>query len=95
MSVVIRRNGNSQVAEFERLGSIKEKIRTARSQSGEDQSILLTQLKDRVIKYERRYERSSDAMIVALEDGELEETRDMSLWAWTWRTLERMEGHAD
>ena len=95
MSVVIRRNGNSQVTEFERLGSIKEKIRTARSRSSEDQSTLLTQLKDRVVKYERRYERSSDAMIVALEDGEFEENRDISLWAWTWRTLARMEGHAD
>ena len=83
MGVVIRRNGNSQVTEFERLGSIKEKIRTARSRSSEDQSTMLTQLKDRVVKYERLYERSSESMIVALEDGGFEDNRDVCLWAWT------------
>ena len=92
MAVVIRRNGRITKSDTQRLASIREQIRVDQSRSAEDLEVYLIQLRERVRKYERRYEITSKFMLESLRSGELNETRDISLWALTWQTLKRAEG---
>lgn len=90
MAIIVKRNGNDVVPDDERLADIKEKIRTGLGRTKEDAEIYVVQLQQRVRKYERRYEMTSPSMIKMLKVGGLQETRDISLWAWTWLTLQRL-----
>ena len=89
MALIMRRNGATLKPETERLGEIRERLRAEAQSNREDIAIYISQLRQRVHKYERRYEMTSQAMIDALGSKELKETRDISLWAWTWLTLNR------
>ncbi len=72
-------------------GEIRERILTESGRTAEDREIYLAQLRQRIKKYERRYEMTSAEMIEALHSGKLRETRDIGLWAWTWETLRSLE----
>lgn len=90
MAIIVKSNGNEAVPDDERLADVKEKIRTDRGRTKEDAEIYVVQLQQRVRKYERRYEMTSHSMLEILKVGGLQETRDISLWAWTWLTLQRL-----
>ena len=90
MGIVIRRNGRGPQTDTDRLGRIREEIHTMQSRTHEDMEIYVAQLRERVRKYERRYEHSSESMINLLSSGTMRETRDIALWAWTWQTLNQL-----
>ena len=92
MTIIIRRNGHSPKPDEERLEDIREQIRLAEGNLYRDKEEYLVRLRERVREYERRYEKTSSRMMVALMAGEFPETADIALWAWTWQTLMRLTG---
>lgn len=91
MALIIRRNGKIGMADSERLAAIREQIRAEFGRGRESLDIYLAQLRGRIREYERRYETSSASMLKDLQEGRIRETGDISLWAWTWQTLNRLE----
>ena len=48
-------------------------------------------LRERLATFERRHEMASEKMMESLNAGDLKETNDIALWAWTWQTLKHIE----
>lgn len=91
MALYIKRNGSDIKSDRERRAAIREQIRLELSRGGEDRDDYLANLRERILVYERRYERSSESMMKDLCEGKIKETGDISMWASVWQTLKRLE----
>ena len=80
MTIADRPNAR-QVAE------LREEFNKALGRGLEETDLYRLQLQQRVRKYERRYEMSSQDMLKLLATRQLKETRDISVWLWTYDLL--------
>ncbi len=90
VKLVAKKNGEAPKSDVERMGRIREAIGTELGRSSENLEITVSMLQERLKKYERRYEISSISMVEKVRSGAMPETRDITLWVWSWQILERL-----
>ena len=84
-------NGQPAWSDVERWEGVRELIKGIDSRKHEAGEAYILDLRDRLTTFERRYEMASKRMMESLISGELTETGDIVLWAWTWQTLKQIE----
>ncbi len=84
-------NGQPAWTDAERWEGVRELIKGIDSRKQESGEAYVSVLRDRLATFERRYEMASKKMMESLTSGELTETGDIVLWAWTWQTLKQIE----
>ena len=90
-TVVTAGNGQPARTDAERWEGVRELIKGIDSRKQEAGEAYIVGLWDRIATFERRHEMASEKMMESLLGGDLKETSDIALWAWTWQTLKQIE----
>ena len=84
-------NGQSDRTDADRREEVRELIKGIDNSKQETGEAYIVALRDRIATYQRRHEMASEKMMESLIGGDLKETSDIALWAWTWQTLKQIE----
>lgn len=84
-------NGQPARTDAERWEGVRELIKGIDSRKQEVGEAYIVDMRDRIATFERRHEMASEKMMESLLSGDLKETSDIALWAWTWQTLQQIE----
>ena len=85
-------NSRAAKTDAERWEGVREIVKGIDRSAGETGEAYTAELRRRIVEFERQHGMASEKMMVALSSGDLDETNDTAIWAWTWQTLKKLEG---